>query len=272
MPGKTDPQKDVAVNGVRYQLKQCEVVRFEDEFGHSYQIDDEPVAGVTTLLSMGTPVEQGLLEYFKRTDKETQEEILVDAQERGSNVHHAIESLLLGDAVPSAALYRKREKFGVAAFVDFFEKMKPENVVSEQVVAYLNDDVKFAGTLDFIGTFNGHRILIDFKTSATHARKNELQVEAYKAAVQQSSDEKIEACYVLYLGTSHKGTRPSTDTYGMISTGIGWSLVPSQATFKDFGLAYRMALFMNKGIYPKPPKVVSFPEEWRILERKRKDS
>jgi|SRR5882724_2366434 len=260
--------KETAVNGVRYALKQCEVIRFEDEFGHSYRVNEEPVAGVTTLLTMGMPVEQGLLEYFKRTDKETQEDILLDAQDRGSNVHHAIETLLLGKAVESEALRRKREKLGVAAFVDFFDKMKPTNIISEQVVAYLKGDIKFAGTLDFIATINGHRILIDFKTSTAHSRKNELQVEAYKAAVEQSSDEKIDYCYLLYVGTSHKGSRPSVDDNGMLSTGIGWSLVRSGCTFNDFGLAYRMALFMNKGVYPKPPKSIVFPEKWKILERK----
>lgn len=259
----------VTVNSTRYTLKQCEVVRFEDEFGHSYTIDEQPVAGVTTLLSMGMPVEQGLLEYFKRTDKEAQEDILVDAQERGSNVHHAIETLLLGKAVESEQLRRKREKLGVAAFVDFFNKVKPTDIISEQVIAYVKGDVKFAGTLDFIATINGKRILIDFKTSAAHARKNELQVEAYKAAVEQSSDEKIDCCYVLYVGTSHKGTRFTIDDNGIPSTGIGWNLVRSEATFIDFGLAYRMALFMNKGVYPKPPKVIVFPEKWKILEYKK---
>jgi hypothetical protein len=261
--------KQVTINGTKYKLRQCEVVRYEDEFGHSYMINGEPVAGVTTLLSMGTPAEQGLLEYFKRTDKETQEAILLDAQERGSNVHQSIELLLLGEPVASSALRRKREKLGVASFVDFFERVKPTNIVSEQVVAYLYEDYMFAGTLDFIATINGKRILIDFKTSATHSRKNELQVEAYKAAVEQSSNEKIDYCYVLYLGTTHKGTRTTLDSNDLPSTGAGWSLVRSTATFKDFILAYRMALFMNKGIYPKPPQAVVFPDKWKILEPKK---
>lgn len=276
------------VNGVRYALKQCEVVRIEDEFGHSYMINDEPVAGVTTLLSMGMPVEQGLLEYFKRTGKEEQEDILIDAQERGSNVHGAIEALLLGDSVPSANLYRKREKLGVAAFVDFFQATKPTDCVSEQVVAYFQEPtggfvagifgeqppirgIKCAGTLDFIGTFGEKRILIDWKTSTAHSRKNEVQVETYKVAVEQSSDEKIDACYVLYLSTSHKGTRVTIDENGMPSHGIGWKLVRSGASFRDFERAYDTALFMNNGKYPSPPKILTFPDEWKILDRKRKE-
>lgn len=267
---KTAPAKaDVNVNGVRYKLKQCEVVRFEDEFGHSYEIDGEPVAGVTTLLGMGMPVEYGLLEYFKRTDKETQEDILIDAQERGSNVHQAIERLLMGESIPSSGFRRKREKFGVAAFIDFFSKVLPEDVVSEQVVAYKKGDIKFAGTLDMLCTINGKRILIDFKTSATHSIKNSFQVQAYKAAIEQSTDEKIDDCYLLYLGTSHKGTRSKIDGNGLPNTGIGWSLVKSTHTFQDFGLAYRLALIMNDGKYPLPPKVVEFPETWRLLSAKR---
>lgn len=255
----------VVVNGRSFKLKQCEVMRFEDEFGHSYEIDGEPVCGVTTLLSMGTPIEQGLLEYFKRNDKDTQEDILIDAQERGSNVHKALEELLTGLSVPSAGFKRKREKLAIEAFVSWFEDVKPTNVVTEQVVAYKKDDVKFAGTLDFIATINDKRILIDFKTSKTSSRKNSLQVEAYKEAIEQSTDEKIDACYVLYLGTSHKGTRAAKDENGLMSNGLGWSLVKSDATFGDFMLAYNMAIFMNGG-YPTPPRVVAFPEQWRILE------
>lgn len=261
--------EDVAVNGTRYELKQCEVMRFEDEFGHSYEIDGEPVAGVTTLLSMGVPPDQGLLEYFKRTGKEEQEDILTDAQERGSNVHQAVEALLLGEKVPSSGFRRKREKFGVAAFVDFFHRMNPTEIVTEQVVAYKDDHMIFAGTLDVIATINGLRILIDLKTSSAHSRKNECQVEAYKASVEQSSDEKIDLCYVLYVGTSNKGLRPTTDKNGLLTSGVGWKLVPSAATFKDFERAYDTAIFMNNGKYPKPPKVMVFPETWKLLERKR---
>lgn len=263
--------KETAVNGVRYSLKQCEVIRFEDEFGHSYMINEEPVAGVTTLLSMGMPVEQGLLEYFKRTDKETQEEILLDAMDRGSNVHHAIETLLLGKSVESDQLRRLREKFGVSAFVDFFQKVEMTDITPEQVVAYIKGEIKFAGTLDLKAVLmrNRKRIIVDFKTSTVHSRKNELQVIAYKEAYEQSTGEKIDACYVLYLGTKHKGSRAAAvDSNGIPSSGVGWFIVRADATFTDFLMAYRMALFMNKGVYPKPPKSVVFPEKWKILERK----
>lgn len=298
---------DIQVNGRKFKLKQCEVMRFEDEFGHSYEIDGEPVAGVTTLLSLGTPIESGLLEYFKRTDKDTQEDILNDAQQRGSNVHKAIEDLLNGISVPSAVFSRRREKLAIEAFVAWFEATKPEDVLSEQVVAYksgerslchnapvkvvgggdfndqdraitmhyectecdqscdLQGEIKFAGTLDFIGTINGKRILIDFKTGSFASKKDKLQVQAYKKCVEQSTDEKIDACYVLYLGTSHKGTRATKDENGLLNNGPGWSLVRSDLTFENFMQAYDMAILMNDG-YPKPPKVVAFPEQWRILE------
>lgn len=270
---------DVAVNGRKFKLHQCEVTRIEDEFGHSYEIDGEPVVGVTTLLSMGVPPEQGLLEYFKRTDKESQEDILLDAQQRGSNVHKAVEDLLNGIAVPSAPFARKREKLAIEAFVAWFEAMKPTDIVTEQVVAYIDITsgqpvlggslakiVKFAGTLDCLCTINGRRLLIDFKTSAVPSMKDKLQVQAYKTAIEQSTDEKIDDCYVLYLGTSHKGTRPGKHVDGLPTNGPGWSLIYSDLTFDDFMLAYSMALLVNGGVYPKPPKVIAFPEQWKILE------
>ncbi len=258
---------EVKVNGKAYELNQCTVVRYEDEFGHSYEIDGEPVAGVTTLLSMGMPVDVGLLEYFKRTDKFTQEEILEDAQERGSNVHHAIERLLLGGKVSSQDFKRPKEKRSIAAFVDFFETVQPTNLQSEQVVAYLKGDVKFAGTLDMLCEVNGKQLLVDFKTSAIPSRKNELQVEAYKAAIEQSTDIKIDSCYVLYLGTSNKGIRTTTDSNGLPTSGFGWRFIKSDSSFTDFGLAYRMAIYSNNGRYPTPPKVEAYPESWQILKK-----
>jgi len=265
-----DVAPDTLINGVRYKLKQCEVVYFEDEFGHSYYIDEEPVCGVTTLLGMGMPVEQGLLEYFKRTDKEVQEDILQDSQERGSNVHKAIESLLLGETVESAHFRRKKEKVSIAAFISWFETVMPTDIITEQVVAYVDDKMKFAGTLDLLCTINDKRWLIDFKTSPIHSRKNELQVVAYKKAIEQSTDEKIDACGILYLGTSHKGVRPKANAYGLLSSGFGWSFNTSDADFDDFRRAYDTAIYMNGGKYPTPPKVIQFPDKWKLLERKRK--
>lgn len=261
----------ISVNGQEYTLNQCTVVRYEEEFGHSYAIDGEPVAGVTTLLSMGTPPDAGLLEYFKRTDKDDQEIILADANERGTNVHQAIEDLLLGLPVRSDGFKRPREKKGIAAFVDFFEKTTPTEVVTEQVVAYKNKDIKFAGTLDFLGTINGKRLLIDFKTSAVPSIKHSLQVQAYKAAIEQSTNEKIDDCYVLYLGTSNKGARVSRDDNDLPTSGFGWRLIKSDHSFLDFGLAYRMALLMNNGKYPTPPQVEAYPEEWKLLNKETKN-
>lgn len=261
---------ETVVKGHKYILKQCEVVRLEDEFGHSYMIDDEPVAGVTTLLSLGMPADQGLLEYFKRTSKEEQENILLDAQERGSNVHQAIEMLLLGEKINSGDFSRKREKLGVAAFVHFFQTVKITDIFPEQVVAYLNGEVKFAGTMDLVCVIpNGKRIIIDFKTSATHSRKNELQVIAYKEAYEQSTGLKVDDCYVLYLGSTHKGTRPKMDDNDLPSNGIGWFMVKANCDFVDFMRAYDTALFMNNGKYPKPPKVFEFPDKWQILQPKK---
>jgi hypothetical protein len=251
-----------------HTLKNTELVYYADEFGHSYEIDGEVVAGVTTLLSLGVPADAGLLEYYKRNSIEDQEAILMDAQERGTNVHQAIELLLNGGKVESQNFKRKHEKKGITAFVDWFNKVKPEKALAERVVAFVGGKdkdgkpMRFAGTVDLICTINGRRVLIDFKTSKTHSKKNSLQVQAYRKAVEASYDETIDDCYILYLGTSHKGTR-AKEIDGMPSTGLGWSLIKSEDTFADFKRAYNMALWAVGG-YPKPPKVEVYPTEWGL--------
>jgi len=246
-----------------YKLKNTDLVYLSDEFGHSYEIDGEAVVGVTTILALGVPPEAGLLEYYKRNDIDTQEAILQDAKERGTNVHQAIETLLLGGKVNSQDFKRAHEKKAITAFVDWYQKVQPQAVKPEMVVAYLDEDMRFAGTVDLIATINGRRVIIDFKTSKTHSKKNCLQVEAYKKAYEQShDDDPIDDAYILYLGTSHKGTR-SKDIDGMPSTGYGWNLIKSEDTFADFKRAYDMALWVSGG-YPKPPKVEVYPTQWAL--------
>jgi hypothetical protein len=253
-----------------HTLKNTKLVYYADEFGHSYEIEGETVAGVTTLLSLGVPADAGLIEYYKRNDVDTQEAILADAQERGTNVHAAVEALLNGQKVESANYKRKHEKKAITAFVDWFQKVKPTNSLAERVVAFVGDKdkdgnkMRYAGTVDLITTIGGRRVLIDFKTSKVHSKKNSLQVQAYRKAVEESYDEKIDDCYILYLGTSHKGTR-SKDIDGMPSTGLGWSLIKSEDTFDDFKRAYDMALWASGG-YPKPPKVEVYPTEWGLQQ------
>lgn len=261
-----------------YKLKQTELVYLTDEFGHSYEIEGEAVAGVTTLLSLGVPADGGLINFWKNQSAEDQADILADAQERGSNVHQAIEHLLLGRKVSSEGFKRPREKKAITSFLDWFTKFAPTDFKPEMVVAFLGsriDDqedgiefkenyghMRFAGTVDFIGTINGRRVLIDFKTSAAPSKKNSLQVQAYKQAVEQSLDEKIDDCYILYLGTKHTGARPKT-VDGMPDSGFGWQMIKSNDTFDDFKRAYDMAIWCSDG-YPKPPKVMVYPKEWDI--------
>jgi hypothetical protein len=251
-----------------YKLKQTDLVYSSDEFGHSYEIEGEAIAGVTTILSLGVPADQGLIAFWKQMSAEDQADILSDAQDRGSNVHQAIEQLLLGRKVKSEDLKRPREKAGITAFVDWFEKIKPTYVRPETVVAYLGTEeegtagMKYAGTVDLVCTINDRRILIDFKTSATPSKKNSLQAQAYKKAVEQSLGETIDDCYILYLGTKHTGTRPKL-VDDMPNTGFGWSMIKSEDTFNDFHRAYDMAIWCSGG-YPKPPKVLVYPKEWNI--------
>lgn len=266
-----------------YKLKQTDLVYLTDEFGHSYEINGEPVAGVTTILSLGVPADQGLIAFWKNMDAEDQADILADAQERGSNVHQAIEQLLLGRKVASENFKRPREKKAITSFLDWFDKVKPTDYKPEMVVAFLGDRIedeeekekyghmRFAGTVDFLGTIklaDGRRVLIDFKTSQAPSKKNSLQVQAYKKAVEQSLDEKIDDCYVLYLGTKHKGTRPK-QVDGMPDSGFGWQLIKSNDTFDDFKRAYDMAIWCSGG-YPKPPKVEVYPKEWDIKVKEEK--
>lgn len=259
------------INEVEYRLLQTKVTRREEEFGHSYWSDEHGwLVGVTTLLGMAIPKDEGLINYFKRGDPYEMEEHLNETSAQGTRVHQAVELLLLGEAVPATMLKTNKEKRCVASFIEWYRVWKPTEVQSEQVVAYIENrpdtmPIKYAGTLDILCKIDGVWCVIDLKTGRASDLNHGLQIRAYGEAVKQSKGIKVEKYFALYLGTQHRTNAKNRNTLGMQKSGMGWNTEESTYTWEDFVRVYDYAMFLNKGTYPNPPVVQVFPETFKLL-------
>ena len=260
------------VNDTEYRLLQTKVTRREEEFGHSYWSEEHGwLIGVTTLLGMAIPKDEGLINYFKNGDPVEMEQYLNETGAQGTRVHQACELLMLGESVPASTLLTSKEKRCVTAFIEWYRVWNPEDVKTEQVVAYIlkrpeqPTDLKFAGTLDILCKVAGKWCVIDIKTGRQSGINHGLQIRAYGEAVKQSLGIEVEKYFALYLGTSHRTNAKTTNSLGMQKSGIGWNTEESTYTWEDFVRVYDYAMFLNKWQYPNPPVVQVFPETFKLL-------
>jgi len=129
------------------------------------------------------------------------------AGNKGSKIHQAIESLLKGKEVRMREKFLNRETLqeeeltvdeyeAIMSFVDWYNETNPEIVGTEQVV--FNDEYGYAGTVDLICRIGDQLYIIDFKTGQSIWPEYELQISAYKHAVNLSEDIKLAILQVGY--------------------------------------------------------------------------
>jgi len=109
---------------------------------------------------------------------------------RGTRVHLAAVDLLDGKTVPMDAKYPDgegkeaeltlEEYECLLSLKNFFEAYSPKVLARE--VAVIDDELKYAGTIDAVLEIAGEVWLIDFKTGQSVWTEYELQVSAYKHA------------------------------------------------------------------------------------------
>ena len=129
------------------------------------------------------------------------------AGNKGSKIHQAIEDLLKGKEVKMDEKFLNKETLqeeeltvdeyeAIMSFVDWYNETNPEIVGTEQVV--FNDEYGYAGTVDLICRIGDQLYIIDFKTGQSIWPEYELQISAYKHAVNLSEDIKLAILQVGY--------------------------------------------------------------------------
>lgn len=120
------------------------------------------------------------------------ESLKVSAGNKGSKIHQAIELLLTGEEVKmDQKLLNKEtnaeeeltaeEYEAIMSFVDWYNDINPEIIGVEQVV--FNDEYGYAGTVDLICKIDEQLWIVDFKTGQNIWAEYELQLSAYKQAL-----------------------------------------------------------------------------------------
>jgi hypothetical protein len=116
------------------------------------------------------------------------------AGDKGSKVHYAIRDLIEGKAVMIDAKYKNNstgeeeelsfEEYDcIMAFVLWHKEAKPKFIAWEFSV--WGDG--YAGTVDLLCEIDGHLYLVDFKTSQSIWPSMEIQVSAYKHALEDQA-------------------------------------------------------------------------------------
>ena len=115
------------------------------------------------------------------------------AGDRGSKVHQAIEYLISGKEVRMETRFLNKttdqleelsleEYEAIMSFVKWHDSVKPDIFSSESVV--FNDKDGYAGTVDLVCVIDGEQWIVDLKTGQYIWPEYELQVSAYKHAME----------------------------------------------------------------------------------------
>ena len=138
--------------------------------------------------------------YFKwLADKgwDEAEAIKSAAGDKGSKVHLAIEAILRGEEVRIDSKFPSKqtgmeeelnleECDAILSFKKWLDRANPKVLVSEKVL--FSDIFGYAGTVDFICQIGEEYWIVDFKTSQYIWPSHELQLSAYKLALEENQD------------------------------------------------------------------------------------
>ncbi len=141
---------------------------------------------------------KGVAFYKWLADKgwDESEAIKQAAGNKGSKVHLAIADILQGKEVRIEAKYPNSEGIEeeltleecdcILSFVNWFQEVKPKVLAWE--TAIFSEINNYAGTIDFICEIDGQTWIVDFKTGQYIWPEYELQLSAYKRAVENGEN------------------------------------------------------------------------------------
>ena len=183
-----------------------------------YQVGEEFYPSVTTVLS-AYPKGYGFENWLKTVGSEA-DRIVKEAADLGSNVHNAIEQILLGRQITwiheGKQLFTLEEWQMICRFMDFYNDYIKEGAQVATETQLFSKKLKLGGTCDMVATINGEVWLIDFKTSNGLYKTNEMQLAAYKEMWDEHNTPKIDRYGILWLNSSHRTKKQFQ--------GIGWVL------------------------------------------------
>ncbi len=261
----------IKANGKVVKVKAGEIVRFDTDTSHHYWLNDVYKYSLTAFLSEAGPVPKQLKDWFQRTTKEEADETLEVTGALGTKMHDAFERALNGLELNLLEDYKTlREKKILTSFEDWFQKWKPNELESEQIVA--SEELDIAGTLDYKANYSKQKVLLDFKTTSGIYFNHFLQALGLGHMYKESRGEEIPFVGIARFGTTHKGNgNVKTVKIGdkeLPLIGKGWEvkMVPDYITWDTFKGVYNTFLSLHKGEVPEPEEIEAFPDVIKLFE------
>ncbi len=217
---------------------------------------------VTTILDC-YPKGEGFSSWLKSVGNNA-DKILQEAAARGSRIHEAIETLLLGKEVDWVDGYSLDEWKMIARFTDFYNEHKPEIIGVEVVI--VSDTVGAGGTLDMVAMLDGERWLIDTKTGKGIYDSHYVQLATYaKMWNEKYPDEPIRRIGALHLSATTKGP----DKTGKRIQGAGWKIEEPEESMAELYTLFKhtKALWHRINPHAKPLNLV-MPASLTLQDRK----
>jgi PD-(D/E)XK nuclease superfamily len=170
----------------------------------------DPVSGVpvctpvpsVTWIAGSWPKGIGFYRWLAEKGWDEAEAIKVAAGDKGSRVHLAIEHILNGEEFRidtkvadknrsteqelATAELTYEELLCVKSFIDWRNEVKPEILATETTI--FSDINGYAGTVDCVCRIKGIPYVIDFKTSKQVWKEYELQISAYRVALENGEN------------------------------------------------------------------------------------
>lgn len=276
--------------GILYQLSNCEIMRYDVDDEHYYfggMVDTEKTyfLSVTQILGIGGPFPEGLREWLRATSYEESKAKLESTGQRGSQLHDVLDRLLRAEEIDLTLHKTQYEKDAITTFIRVMRFLKPNKIVTEQIVA--DPDLKVAGTIDlkaiadewrlrvlldpskyldidsdgdyqlkerWLDIVNNVRICFiwDHKFTSTNAYNHKVQVAAYKRM----------------YAKSHKGMKPSRAFTWRYSPRhkFGFDFTESTKPYKAFTRIYDITIDYL-GEFPAPPQIKRFPDRVRLYDK-----
>ena len=200
----------------------------------------------------------GFYKWLANTGWDESEAIKVAAGDKGSKVHAAVVDLIDGKKIRMDSQYpnsetgileelKLEEYEAIMSFRDWFNEAEPK-VIDREFVVWGNDI--YAGTVDLLCEINEEIWLIDNKTSKSIWPDFELQVSAYKHALNPSYNLK----QPVKLGILQLG-------YGLNRK--GFKLTEIQDKYELFKGAYSFWKNENENV---KPKIKDYPETLELTK------
>lgn len=176
----------VTIADERWYLKQVE--------NKKTGIPDYLAVPSVTWIAGSYPKGVGFYKWLAEKGWDESEAIKNAAGNKGSKIHEAIADILQGNEVRIDSKYLNKETGqleeltleecdAILSFIDWKNEVKPEVIAWETTI--FSEKYNYAGTVDFIAKIDGEVWIIDFKTGQYVWPEYELQVSAYRKAIEE---------------------------------------------------------------------------------------